>query len=96
VSAAPWPRRGVFRANKDGVWFVPSATTEGVYYCIEWGYTGPNGSYWTCTCRAGENRGHMTGVNPCRHVREVAVAEQNDGYEPRPSAPPAPGSSYVE
>lgn len=35
MSAAPWPRRGVYRLEA-GVWFVPSASTPGAFYRVEW------------------------------------------------------------
>ena len=96
-SARPWPRDGVFKTfGPDGrarvagsIWFVRSATTEGAYWFVQFHRTADLGPWWTCSCPAGHARPMMGGkhAGPCRHVKAVVVAEQADGYAPRPTAP---------
>lgn len=90
----PWPRGGVDRA-RPGTWYVASDSQIGVFWRVEWLHTPDDGHYWTCGCPAGRKRRMMGHGNPnpalsppCRHVRRVAVAEDDDGYPPRPTGTP--------
>lgn len=83
---ASWPRRGVFKVAPDGPWFVPSRSTPGDFHKVTWD-TNRLGIFFGCSCRAGRERGHMGqhAEPPCWHVREVSLAEQEDGYTARPA-----------
>ena len=86
--AAPWPRNGVYRLER-GRWFVPSRSTPGAFWYVEWmpGAKGESPSVFTCTCPAGRSLERMDAKRSCRHVRLAAEAERADGYAARPTAP---------
>ncbi|MGH9094151.1 MAG: hypothetical protein ACRDXE_03225 [Acidimicrobiales bacterium] len=98
--AAPWPRRGVYRIEA-GAWMVPSSSTAGAYYMVTWKSTPATGVFFECTCPYGRERAaegarmapaSHGGVKECRHVREVAAAEQADGFRVPPVARIIPGA----
>ena len=93
-AAKPWPRLGVFKLG-DGSWMVPSRTTEGAYWRVTFETGVRDHVGFACTCPAGRDRGRMGSHDspPCRHVRQVSLAEQEDGYAPRPT--PAPNVSAL-
>ena len=118
--SATWPRRGVYRPQP-GEWFVPSRSTPGAFYRVEWGHgpsaecvcnprpeagwphspgcrarTGGLRQWFTCSCPAGADRGQMGADTACRHVREAAAAERDDGYEPRPAMRRPPGTIFTD
>lgn len=101
MTAAPWPRRGVEKPDQF-TWLVPSKSHPGDLHTVRWSHDPKQGVFFTCSCPRGRGgRAEMGDPNrgcelPCRHVREVAVAEQEDGYPPRPLAPVGDTRRFTE
>lgn len=90
----PWPRHDVVKVD-DRTWLVPSKSTPGDYHTVAGHYAEKEGAWFTCSCRAGREKGRMNAPRyepACAHVRLANLAESDDGYPKRPSPPPNVGA----
>lgn len=86
----PWPRQGVHKIA-EGTWLVPSKSVPGDFHTVTAEYNPKDRVYFTCSCRAGRERGKMNAPQHdpvCSHVRLANLAETDDGIPPRPTPPP--------